>query len=153
MKNNKENKINKIKRKGKRKMTGWIITLIIVAILGIGGGIGWSFLKKEHYEARNLPLNAIDFSKLNDGTYIGEYEGGMYKWRANKVKVTVASGKVAKIELLSSSDAGKDNTKQEVLFDRVIKEQSLQIDTISGATLTSKGYLQGIENALKQAQK
>ena len=144
---------NKMKRKGKSKMSGWIIFLIIVAVLGIGGAIGWSFLSKEHNEAKNLPLNAVDFSKLNDGTYIGEYEGGMYKWRVNKVQVTVTSGKVSDIKLLSSSDPGKGNAQQDMLYDRVIKAQSLQVDTISSATLTSKANLQAVENALKQAQK
>jgi uncharacterized protein with FMN-binding domain len=39
-----------------------------------------------------------------------------------------------------------------MLYDRVIAAQSLQVDTISGATLTSKGWLQCVENALVQAQ-
>ena len=142
-----------MKGKGKRKMSGWIIFLIIIVVLGVGGSIGWSFLSKEHNEAKNLSLNSVDFSKLNDGTYTGEYEGGMYKWRVNKVQVTVTSGKVSDIKLLNSSDPGKDNTQQDVLDDRVIKAQSLQVDTISGATLTSKAYLKAVENALKQAQK
>jgi len=77
----------------------------------------------------------------------------MYKWRANKVQVTVSSGKVSEIRLLSSSDPGKKNTQQDVLYDRVIKGQSLQVDVISGATLTSKAYLRAVENALRQAQK
>ena len=140
----------KTKRKGKRKM---IIALIIVAVLGIGGAIGWPFLSKEHVEAKNLPINAVDFSKLSDGNYIGSYEGGMYKWRANKVQVTVTSGKVSDIKPLDSSDPGKSNTQQDTLYDRVIEEQSLQVDTISGATLTSKAYLKAVENALIQAQK
>lgn len=134
-------------------MPGWIVALIVMAVLGIGGGIGWSFLTKEHNEARNLSLDAMDFGNLNDGTYVGEYEGGMYKWRANRVQVTVSSGKVSDIKPLSSSDPGKKNAQQDVLYDRVIKEQSLQVDVISGATLTSKAYLRAVENALKQAQK
>lgn len=141
----------KAKRKGKRKM-GWIITLIIIAVLGIGGAIGWPYLSKEHNEAKNLPLNGVDFSRLNDGTYIGVYEGGMYKWRANKVQVTVSSGKVTDIKIQEH----KENQSAEFtgkLYDRVIKAQSLQVDTISGATLTSKAYLKAVENALKQAQK
>jgi uncharacterized protein with FMN-binding domain len=137
--------------KGKRSMTGWIIALIIVAGLAIAGGIGWSKLKEEHDEARSLPLNAVDFSKLKDGTYTGHYEGGMYKWRVNTVKVTVASGKVDQIEPVSGiEDQGNGSTK--MLYDRVIASQSLQVDTISGATLTSKAYLQAVEIALLQAQ-
>lgn len=140
-----------MKKKGKRKMIGWIIALVVLAGLAIPAGIGWSKLMKEHEEARSLPLNAVDFSNLADGVYVGEYEGGMYKWRANKVRVTVASGKVVKIEPLEGID-DQGNGSTQMLYDRVIKSQSLQVDTISGATLTANSYLQAIENALIQAQ-
>ena len=133
-------------------MIGWLIALTVVAVLGAAGGIGWSRLSKEHREARSLPLNAVDFSKLNDGTYHGAYEGGMYKWRANECQVTVSSGKVTDIRLVGSKDPGGKNTQHEALYDRAIQAQSLQVDTISGATLTSKAYLQAVENALIQAQ-
>ena len=133
-------------------MNGWLIALIVVAVLGIAGGIGWSKLSKEHQEARSLPLNAVNFSKLKDGTYHGAYAGGMYKWRKNECDVTVKKGKVSAIQLVASQDPGGKNTQHEVLFDRVIQSQSLQVDTISMATLTSKAYLQAVENALIPAQ-
>jgi uncharacterized protein with FMN-binding domain len=133
-------------------MSGWIIALIVLAVLAVAGGFGWSRLSKEHQEARSLPLNAVDFGKLNDGAYHGAYEGGMYKWRANECQVTVSSGKVTDIQLTGSSDPGGKNTQHQMLYDRVIQAQSLQVDTISGATLTSKAYLQAVENALVQAQ-
>lgn len=133
-------------------MVGWIIAFVVVAGLGIGGGVGWSKLSKEHREARGLPLDAVDFSKLNDGTYHGSYEGGMYTWRANECDVTVTDGKVTGIQLAVSQDPGSENTQHQVLYDRVIQAQSLQVDTISGATLTSKAYLQAVENALISAQ-
>ncbi|MEA1883125.1 MAG: FMN-binding protein [Thermotogota bacterium] len=34
----------------------------------------------------------------------------------------------------------------------MIQSQSLRIDVVTGATMTSKSYLQGVENALKKAQ-
>lgn len=141
-----------MKGKGKRKMFGWIIALVIVVVLVVAGGIGWSYVSKEHKEARSLPLNKVDFNKLNDGKYHGSYAGGMYKWRANECDVTVTGGKVADIQLSGTIDPGADNTDNKMLYSRVISQQSLQIDTISGATLTSKAYLQAVENALVQAQ-
>jgi uncharacterized protein with FMN-binding domain len=95
----------------------------------------------------------VDFSKLNDGTYHGAYEGGMYKWRANECDVTVTNGKVTGIQLAVSQDPGGKNTQHEPLYERVIQAQSLQVDTVSGATLTSKAYLQAVENALVQARR
>jgi uncharacterized protein with FMN-binding domain len=140
-----------MKRKGRGKMLGWIIALVIIGFLGIGGIVGWSYLSKEHNEAKNLPLNGVNFSRLNDGTYVGEYKGGMYKWRENEVRVKVTSGKITNIELLKNKEKQPFEFTNK-LFERVIEAQSLQVDTISGATLTSKAYLQGVENALKQAQ-
>lgn len=141
------------KVKGKRKGKGCIIIILtILFVLLIGGGIGWYLLSKEHREARNLPLNAVDFDKLNDGTYDGVYAGGMYKWRFNECKVIVTNRKVTNIQLVSSKDPGAENAYTNMLYERIIQAQSLKVDTISGATLTSKAYLQCVENALVQAQ-
>lgn len=142
------------KRKGRRVAGGCaIVLLIVVAVLAVAGAIGWSFLAKEHREARSLPVNAVDFDKLkDDGVYHGVYEGGMYGWRYNECNVTVQDGRVTAIQLVGSQDPGRENTAHKMLYDRVIAEQSLQVDTISGATLTSKAYLQCIEAALLRAQ-
>lgn len=141
----------KEKRRGKGK--GCLIALLIVVlILVVGGGIGWWLFAREHREAASLPLDAVDFGKLDDGTYHGLYEGGMYRWRRNECVVMVTDGKVTAIQFAGSEDPGAENTKAEMLYDRVIEAQSLQVDTISSATLTSKAYLQCVENALVQAQ-
>jgi uncharacterized protein with FMN-binding domain len=134
-------------------MNGWIIAVIVVVAVGVGGGTGWWFLVNEHREARSLPLNAVDFGRLEDGVYHGAYEGGMYKWRANECDVTVSDGRVTEIQIVGSKDPGGENTDYNLLYDRVIEAQSLQVDTISGATLTSKAYLQAVENALIQARR
>jgi len=115
-------------------------------------GLRCRFQVKEHREAKSLPLNAVDFSRLSDGAYHGAYAGGMYKWRANECQVTVSSGRVTGIQLVGTKDPAAKNTQHEVLYDRVIQAQSLQVDTISSATLTSKAYLKAVENALLQAQ-
>ena len=132
----------------KKGIVALIIVLIVVVLIGVTVCAGCVSLSREHNEARNVPIAAINFSTLRDGTYTGEYEGGMYKWRVNKVKVTVDSGKVTGIELLDSSDPGEKNTDSRQLYDRIIEAQSLQVDVISGATLTSKAYLKGVEIAL-----
>jgi uncharacterized protein with FMN-binding domain len=138
--------------KRKKKGQGCLIALMVVVIvLAVGLGIGWLFLEKEHREARNLPLNAVDFKKLKDGAYHGAYAGGMYRWRVNACVVTVTNGQVSAIQLASQNPgAGVFDVK--MLYDRVIRAQSLQVDTVSGATLTSKAYLQCVENALIQAE-
>lgn len=136
-------------KKGNFKMIKIIISGIVVGII-IVGIINWERLSREHREAKNLPIAIIDFNNIKDGIYIGDYEGGMYKWRTNEVQVTVSEGKVKDIKLLKQKFEFKDANK---LYNNVIQSQSLQVDTISGATLTSKSYLKSIENALIKAEK
>lgn len=140
-----------MKRRGKLRMIIYVIIILAVLLAaGIGGAM--LYTAGEHKEAKNLPIAAIDFKNIGDGTYIGEYEGGIKKWRTNKVQVTVSSGKVTGIEVLEQKyDLKPEFTDK--LYDRVIEAQSLQVDTISGATLTSKACLKSVENALLKAQK
>lgn len=127
--------------------------LIVLVVMVAGGLVGWSYLGKEHREAANLSLDAVDFSRLNDGVYHGAYDGGMYGWRKSECDVTVADGRVTEIKLTGSADPGCANAPPDTLFKRVIKAQSLQVDAVSSATLTSKAYLKSVENALVKAQK
>ncbi len=128
------------------------VLLVIFAILAIAAAIGWSFLSKEHKEAKNLPIKNVKFDQVKDGTYHGVYDGGMYQWRINECDVTVASGRVTDIQLTKSIDLSAENAGAEELYARVIQAQSLQVDTISSATLTGKAYLKAVENALELAQ-
>lgn len=140
-----------MKRKVKIRML-IIIPVILVTVVAAGLGGALIFTSGERRQAKNLPIGAVNFKNLNDGTYIGEYEGGMNKRRTNKVQVTVSSGKVTDIKILEH----KENHSPEFtdkLYNSVIESQSLQVDTISGATLTSKAYLKSVENALDKAQK
>jgi uncharacterized protein with FMN-binding domain len=141
---------NRMKRKGKSKMLIAINVMVILVVVGAGGGL--LFTAGERREAKNLPIAAVNFKQLQDGTYVGEYQGGMYKWRANRVQVTVSSSKVTDIKILEQTEKRPSELTDE-LFGRVIRSQSLQVDTISGATLTSKAYLKGVENALNIAHK
>ena len=109
-------------------------------------------LNKEHEEARNVSIRKIDFTSLNSGIYNGCYEGGRYQWRKNTCSVKIDSGKVVSIDLLSSTDPGKENTDHTLLYQRIIDNQSLQVDAICGASLTTKAYLKAVEDALLKAK-
>ncbi|HYE11553.1 MAG TPA: hypothetical protein VEF53_15395 [Patescibacteria group bacterium] len=47
------------------------IVLTIIAIVGLGQTIFWIRTTKEHNDTKNLPIAAINFRELNDGTYFG----------------------------------------------------------------------------------
>ncbi|OQB24475.1 MAG: FMN-binding domain protein [Firmicutes bacterium ADurb.Bin182] len=144
------------KRKGKKKM--WVAILIAVVA---GGGLLAGVLADApgRREIAELTFAPVDFKNLKDGTYIGEYKGTKSHLRDTKVEVTVSGGEISDIKVLKGAvdKDGKpvkmtnDQTVDD-LFGRSVKSQTLQVDVISGATVTSKSHLKALENALMQAQ-
>lgn len=136
----------------------WIV-LSIVGVIAVGLSAGLLIDAPSRREIRDLPIAAVDFKRLRDGTYEGYYDGGKSKMRAARVRVTVADGAVTGIEALEGA-TDSEGKPQEIskgltiddLFGRVVQAQTLQVDTITGATLTSKANLKAVEDALNQAQ-
>lgn len=145
------------KRKGKVRM--WIIILIVVGVIAVVSVGGIIISAPGRREIAELDINNINFNKLRDGTYVGEYIGTKDHFRDTKVKVTISGGMITDIEILKGAldKEGKPaNLKNGLsmnhLFSDVVKSQTLKVDVVSGATLTSKTHLKALENALKQAQ-
>ena len=90
----------------------------------------------------------IDLSNVKDGTYTGSGTGFS---GTITVEVTIQDGKIAAIQILSSGDDEAYFSRVRGLVDTVIAQQSLSIDTVSGATYSSRGLLSAIKNALLQA--
>jgi len=88
-----------------------------------------------------------DLAPLSDGTY-----RGVYDLTGTPVKVTldvtVQDHKITEIQIIKHycSPIGK---KAEVIIDRVVEKQSLEVDVVSGATGSSISILKAIENALQ----
>ncbi len=121
------------------KVVAVVITVLVIIFAGF-----FVFIS-QGLDAKSQPaLAGVTAQGLKDGTYEGGYEGGRF---TNRVKVTVAGEKIGNIAI--SQDVMFSNAKvSSELFQRVIGAQSTQVDTVAGATVTSKAYLKSIENAL-----
>ena len=75
----------------------------------------------------------LNFSNITNGIYDGASDVG---YIAAKVEVVVNNGKIEKITLLEHKN--ERGTSAEVITDNMIKEQKIDVDTISGATNSSK---------------
>lgn len=111
----------------------------------VGGVLIWATRGLSKYE--KMVVQKVDFSRVPDGTYTGNFDGG--RW-SNTVRVTVKDHKVTDIKLIKDMTF-KSPSKAQEIFRKVESAQSLNVDTISGATVTSKAYLQAIANALLKA--
>lgn len=90
--------------------------------------------------------------ELNDGVYHGE---GMGNNGSIEVDVTIEEGQITDIVFTKFVD-DKEYFNEEIdgktMINEVIREQSCDVDGISGATYSSKGFLNAVENALEKAK-
>jgi len=134
------------------------VILVIVGVLAAGMGAAIVITAPGRAEVMNLTFADVDFSKLKDGIYTGEYKGKKDSTRDVNVQITVESGTIKDIKVVSGPLVGKQRNEVrgglsiDDLFNNVTESKSLQVDVISGATLTSKSHLKALEDALEKAQ-
>jgi uncharacterized protein with FMN-binding domain len=88
-------------------------------------------------------ISNIEFSTLEDGIYEGSYDSTMVKV---KVSVKVNNNILEDITIKEhQTGLGK---KAEVIVGDIIDKQSLQVDSITGATVSSNTIKKAVENAL-----
>ena len=73
-----------------------------------------------------------------------------------QVQLTVAAGKITDVSVVQYPNGnGRDQEINAyalpILVQETLDAQSAQIDMVSGATVTSDGYLQSLQSALDQA--
>jgi uncharacterized protein with FMN-binding domain len=120
-----------------------ILSVLMVFILITAGGI--FFLSRGLASGSKLVINDVKLSAVKDGIYNGKYKGG--RW-TNEINLTVKDHKITNIDLVKDVLFPKPEVTKELL-NNVVKEQNVNVDAISGSTITSKAYLKSIENALK----
>lgn len=126
-----------------------LLSIICVVVLTVGiFGVRYVISVEKYKETiKQIKIGSVDLSKISNGTYTGSFDA---VYIAAKVSVTVKDKRITNITLLShKNERGKP---AEVIPEKVLEAQSLQVDTISGATNSSKVILKSIENALDSAK-
>ena len=89
-----------------------------------------------------------DASAYKDGTYYGTGKGFA---GTMKVKVDISGGKIASISIVSTKDGNSYVKSASSLLDTIVEKQSTNVDTVSGATFSSRGIIAAVRSALSQA--
>lgn len=90
-------------------------------------------------------------TKYKDGTYTGTGTG--FRGGTTKVSITIKSGKITDIKTISSEDTPQFYKQAEnTIPPETISSQSTSVDTVSGATYSSNGLIQAVQNALDKAK-
>ncbi|WP_343342820.1 FMN-binding protein [Terrisporobacter petrolearius] len=115
-------------------------TIVITLLLGF---VFVAFMLRP----QNLDIKSVDFNTIADGDYIGICQN---KILFAVVQVKVKAHEIVDIEILEHKASYMEQAKQ--IADYVCSKQSLEVDAISGATLTSDTVLKAIENALEESK-
>lgn len=92
---------------------------------------------------KETTFDNLDISNVPDGVYVGEYD---VDFVYAKVEVTVQDGVITNINILEHKNGR--GSRAEVVVDRIIEEQKIEVDAVSGATNSSTVIKKAVENAL-----
>jgi uncharacterized protein with FMN-binding domain len=92
-----------------------------------------------------IVIEDIDFTRVKDGVYTARQNNFPV---TAKVEATVELGRVTGVKVLRHFH-GPDRGA-EAIAGRIVEEQSLKVDAVSGATLSSAVILKAVESALKK---
>ena len=112
-------------------------------------------VKKDARSAKGRKGNAagtfsIGSANLNDGVYTGSGQGYNGPIR---VRVTVSGGNITNVEILSNSDDAPFFNRAKAVIGRLLGSPGKSVDTVSGATYSSRGIIDAVRNALSGASK
>ena len=112
-------------------------------------------VKKDARSAKGRKGNAagtfsIGSANLNDGVYTGSGQGYNGPIR---VRVTVSGGNITNVEILSNSDDAPFFNRAKAVIGRLLGSPGKSVDTVSGATYSSRGIIDAVRNALSGAGK
>lgn len=117
-----------------KKSLVWVLIVLMLS-MGVLTGCGKSDASK-------------DEAIFNAGTYEGEGKGHA---GVIKVAVTVSATKIEKIDLIEFHESEFAVEPANKLIENIIEANSGEVDAIAGASLTSAGVLEAVNNALELA--
>lgn len=129
-----------MKRFRKRMILSVVIIMLLVAFIFLA--IYLKSVSDYKQAVSNITFGNIDITEIADGTYTGECD---VNFIYAKVEVTVRNSKITNIEIIEhKNDRGQAAEK---VIDKIIDEQRIGVDAVSGATNSSIVLKKAIENA------
>ena len=121
----------------------------VYGISNLGGYIVNQYSPESSTSIVSTSLNSAT-QKYKDGTYTGTGTG--FRGATTKVSVTISSGSISSIKTVSHGDTPNFyNRAYNVEAKEIISAQSTDVDTVSGATFSSNGIVNAVQDALSKA--
>jgi uncharacterized protein with FMN-binding domain len=126
------------------KKTILIIILVVLFLVIVFFGILMARNVSIAKRLKAMPISEVDLASVSDGLHKGDFAYGGFNY---EVEVAVKEHKIEDIKVLKNRNTFHAK-RAEGVIEKVLKNQSLKVDAVSGATNTSIALLKAIENAL-----
>jgi uncharacterized protein with FMN-binding domain len=147
---------------GMRRIVLWLMSTLTVLVLLFGYHTSTSSQPAASAESSAVaPVSSgsgstsgSDAGSTGTTTYTGD--PASTRWGPVQVQITVADGTITDVSVVDyPQENGKDQQINAralpVLVQETLTAQSADIDMVSGATVTSDGYVESLQSALDQA--
>jgi uncharacterized protein with FMN-binding domain len=151
-----------------KRYKNFLIRCLNLAVILALGVVFQNTMKHKEYEVASVEAKNSEIRKQNaaiekaalqkenkaesiyiDGTYRGTAEGFGGEV---EIEVIISGDEITEILLIKAD--GEDQTYLDMavkVIDQMIDIQGIEVDTVSGATFSSKGIITATENALEEA--
>jgi uncharacterized protein with FMN-binding domain len=144
-----------------RRIVIWLASTITIVVLLFG----YHTSTNKSTSAATVPsasapttTSSPQASSSGNSSNIKTYTGSVAqtRWGPVQVKITVQDGKLTKVTVLQEPNGNRrdqeiNDQALPILIDETVSAQSAKIDMVSGATVTSEGYVQSLQGALDEA--
>jgi uncharacterized protein with FMN-binding domain len=113
-----------------------VFLIIVLILLGCAS--------QEMVRVREMAIQDMDINNIQDGEYTGSFSYGDFEY---EVKTIVNDHKIEDIVILHNRDT-KHAKHAEGVVSEILKNQTPNVDAISGATTTSKALMKAVEHSL-----
>ena len=134
-----------------RRIVIWLASTVTIVVLLFG----------YHTSTNDTPTAAgtsISSKTAAGSSDTKSYTGALTqtRWGPVEVKITVADGKITAVDVPeypqgNDRDVEINDRALPTLVEETLSAQSAEIDMVSGATVTSEGYLQSLQSAMDKA--
>lgn len=141
-----------------RRITGWALSTIAALVLlfsyHTSTSSGTTSSQVQALAGNRGAASGSGSSAGSAQTYSGDTV--QTRWGPVQVQITVEAGRISAADVLQvPSENPKDQMINgyavPVLNDEAVQAQSADIDMVSGATVTSEGYVRSLQSAIDQA--
>jgi uncharacterized protein with FMN-binding domain len=143
-----------------RRVTLWLAStaVLVVLLFSYHTSTGTSTDSSTAAVGPRTPGPTTAPSDRTDGSGDGTFTGDAVdtRWGPVQVQITVRGGRITDVRATvypqgNQRDVQINDYALPVLHDEVLAAQSAAIDAVSGATVTSEGYLDSLQSALDAA--